>query len=156
VACSLSLAAGTAATVAGFFVQSTPEDRTPRPLAVGEAFVAPERVWLVGDLVVYGSPDERGRPDLDELGCVVTEGGGPLSVERAAQEDRVVVAEQGQVPLVSFPAGRATAWSAPALPRPPRHRCSSSPAPTRASWCRWPRTPPPHCSSRSARWAWSC
>jgi hypothetical protein len=36
----------------------------------------------------------------------VTEGGGPLSVERAAQEDRVVVAERGQVPLVSFP-GRA-------------------------------------------------
>ena len=56
-----------------------------------------------GDLVVYGSPDEGGRPDLQEMGCAVTEGGGPLSVERAAQEDRVVVDGFGQVPLVSFP-----------------------------------------------------
>ena len=121
-ATTLSVAGGVLAVVSGYLVQSTPEDRTPVPLALGEAYIVPERVWLVGDLVVYGSPEERGRPDPDELGCVVTEGGGGLSVERAAREDRIVVGGVGQVPLVSFPgrtgyglvcAGPASATAAP-------------------------------------------
>lgn len=100
---SLALLLGLAALAAGLVVQATPEDRTPTPLAVGEAYVAPEREWLVGDLVVYGTPPEGERPDLDELGCAVTEGGGPLSTRSARLEDRIVVAGQGLVPLVSFP-----------------------------------------------------
>ena len=50
-------------------MQSTPEDREARLLEVGEAYTAPERVPLAGDLVVYGTPPEGDRPTLEELGC---------------------------------------------------------------------------------------
>lgn len=103
VASTLALLLGLVVAGAAYVVQVTPEDRTPVPLGVGEAFVAPDREWLVGDLVVYGTPPEGDRPDLDELGCQVTEGGGPLSTRAARLEDRIVVAGEGLVPLVSFP-----------------------------------------------------
>lgn len=113
---------GTAGVVLGLVVQLTPERREAVPIPVGEAYTAPQRVPFVGDLVVYGAPPEGNRPDLDELGCQVTDGGGPLSTDDAARQDRIVVAGRGLVPLVSFPgkpghslacAGAAAEASAP-------------------------------------------
>lgn len=48
---------------------------------------------LVGDLVAcdtpqYDTPQYGVRPELDELGCQPSEGGGQLSTQRAALEDR--------------------------------------------------------------------
>lgn len=100
---ALLLVAGLAAGAAGLLVQSTPEQRDAQLLGVGQAWTAPERPAFVGDLVVYGTPAEGKRPELAELGCQVTSGGGPLSTERAAREDRLVVEGRGLVPLVSFP-----------------------------------------------------
>lgn len=110
------LVVGVAALVLGWTVQTSPEDRTPVPLAVGEVWTAPERPLFVGDLVVYGTPDGGARPGLDELGCVVTEGGGPLSTSAAAAQDRIVVQGRGLVPLVSYPgqAGYSVACTGPA------------------------------------------
>lgn len=111
----LSLATGAGAAVVGWHVQTTPEDRTPVPLAVGEVLTVGERVSFVGDLVVYGGSDGE-RPTLDELGCQVTDGGGPLSTAAAASEGRIVVDGRGLVPLVSFPGreGYSIACSGPA------------------------------------------
>ena len=111
-----SLLLGAGAFVLGWSVQSSPEDRTPVPLAVGQVVTAPDRVSFVGDLVVYGTPGTGSRPDLDDLGCVVTEGGGPLSTDAAAREDRIVVGGNGLVPLVSYPGrtGYSIACTGPA------------------------------------------
>jgi hypothetical protein len=99
----LLLVVGIAGVVLGVLVQSTPERRDAVELAVGGVHTVPQRVPFVGDVVVYGTPPEGERPDLDELGCSVTQGGGPLSTERARAEDRLVVDGAGLVPLVSFP-----------------------------------------------------
>ncbi|WP_380164469.1 hypothetical protein [Jannaschia sp. R86511] len=98
----LALAGGAGAAALGWHVQTTPEDRTPVPFAAGEVVTVGERVAFVGDLVVYGAAD-GGRPELEALGCEVTDGGGPLSTEEAAGQDRIVVDGVGLVPLVSFP-----------------------------------------------------
>lgn len=110
------LLVGVAGVVAGVFVQATPERREAVAVDVGEAFTVPDRPPFVGDMVVYGSPPEGERPDLDELGCQVTDGGGPLSTEAAQREDRIVVADRGLVPLVSFPGdpGHSVACAGPA------------------------------------------
>lgn len=121
-ASSVAVVVGMVALATGYLVQSTPEDRTPQPLTVGGAYVVGERVAFVGDLVVYGTPSDGERPTLDELGCQVTEGGGPLSTRQARREDRIVVDGRGLVPLVSWPgrpgyglvcAGPAAAAAAP-------------------------------------------
>ena len=128
-----SVAGGVLAVVSSYPVQSTPKDRTPVPLALGEDYVKPERVWLV----VYGSPEERGRPDPTELGCVVTEDGGGLSVERAMREDRFVIGGAGHVTLVSCPGrtgyglvcdGPASANAAPLYVVPRCERPGDGPA----------------------------
>lgn len=110
------LAVGVVGVVAGVVVQATPERREAQRLAVGDAFTVGDRVPFVGDLVVYGTPPEGDRPELEELGCQVTEGGGPLSTEAAQQEDRIVVDGRGLVPLVSFPGrtGHSIACTGPA------------------------------------------
>lgn len=110
------LAAGVIGVVVGVVVQATPERREALPLPVGEPFTVGERVPFVGDLVVYGTPPDGERPELDELGCQVTEGGGPLSTDAARQEDRIVVDGRGLVPLVSFPGatGHSIACAGPA------------------------------------------
>lgn len=99
----LALAVGVGAVLLGALVQTSPEPREPVPLAVGEAYTVPDRVAFVGDLVVYGTPQNGERPELDALGCTATEGEGSLSTDAAAREDRIVVAGVGLVPLVSFP-----------------------------------------------------
>lgn len=101
----LLLVVGIVGVVVGVVVQTTPERREAVALVPGEPYTAPERVPFVGALVVYGTPPEGERPDLDELGCQVTEGGGALSVDDARLEDRIVVDDRGLVPLVSFPGG---------------------------------------------------
>lgn len=118
----LALVLGAGAVALGAVVQTSPESREPVPLAVGDVYTVPERVAFVGDLVVYGTPSTGERPELDELGCTVTEGESALSTEAAAREDRIVVTGVGLVPLVSFPgregysiacAGPAAAAAAP-------------------------------------------
>lgn len=99
------LVLGIVGVVVGVVVQTTPERREAVAVPLGEPYTSPARVPFVGDLVVYGTPPEGERPDLDELGCQVTEGGGPLSVDDARLEDRIVVEDRGLVPLVSFPGG---------------------------------------------------
>ena len=99
----LALVLGVLAFGVGYAVQATPEDRTPEPLALDAAYTVGPRVPLVGALVVYGTPVGGERPDLAELGCEVTAGGGPLSTGAAAEQDRVVVEGRGLVPLVQFP-----------------------------------------------------
>lgn len=109
------LLVGVAGVTAGVTVQATPERRDAVPLVVGQAFTVPQRPPFVGDMVVYGAPPEGERPDLDELGCQVTEGGGPLSTRAAQREDRIVVGDVGLVPLVSFPGaqGHSVACAGP-------------------------------------------
>lgn len=111
-----TLLVGVGGLLLGFAVQGSPESMEAQPLGPGEPFTAPQRALFVGDLVVYGTPPEGARPELDDLGCVVTEGGGPLSVSAARQEDRIVVAGEGLVPLVSFPGreGYSVACTGPA------------------------------------------
>jgi hypothetical protein len=66
--------------------------------------------------VVYGVPRPGPAPTLEELGCEVTPGGGPLTTLGVADEDRIVVAGQGLVPLVAFPGreGHSIACGGPA------------------------------------------
>ncbi len=99
----LTLLVGVAGVALGVLVQATPESREAVPLAVGSAFTVPQRMPFVGDMVVYGTPPEGERPDLDELGCSITAGGGPLSTDAARNQDRLVVDGTGLVPLLSFP-----------------------------------------------------
>lgn len=112
----VALVLGVLAVGLGYLVQSTPEDRTARPMSVDEAFTVGDRVPFVGPLVVYGTPTGGERPELDELGCEVTDGGGPLSTEAAERQDRVVVDDRGLVPLVQFPGreGYSIACTGPA------------------------------------------
>lgn len=112
----LALVVGVLAVGLGYLVQSTPEDRTAQPLPLDAAYTVGERVPFVGALVVYGTPTAGERPDLEELGCEVTEGGGPLSTEAAERQDRVVVEGRGLVPLVELPGreGYSIACTGPA------------------------------------------
>lgn len=112
----LALLLGMGAAGLGYLVQSTPEDRTAQPLPLDQAYTVGERVPFVGALVVYGTPTAGERPGLEELGCEVTEGGGPLSVEAAERQDRVVVEGRGLVPLVQLPGreGYSIACTGPA------------------------------------------
>ena len=112
----LALVLGGLAFALGYLVQSVPEDRTAQPLPLDAPYTVGERVPFVGALVVYGTPTGGERPELDELGCEVTEGGGPLSTEAAERQDRVVVEGRGLVPLVQFPGreGYSIACTGPA------------------------------------------
>ncbi len=112
----LALALGTLALGLGSLVQTTPEDRTARPLALDQAFEVGPRVPFVGPLVVYGTPPAGERPALEDLGCDVVEGGGRWSSEAAARQDRVVVEGRGLVPLAQLPGreGYAFACTGPA------------------------------------------
>ncbi|MGJ7439586.1 hypothetical protein [Aquipuribacter sp. MA13-6] len=112
----LALVVGVGAVALGALVQTSPESREPVPLSVGAVHTVPDRVAFVGDLVVYGTPPTGERPELDALGCTATEGERALSTEAAAREDRIVVADVGLVPLVSFPGreGHSIACTGPA------------------------------------------
>ncbi len=112
----VALGMGAVAGALGYLVASNPEPRGAQPIAVGEVFTVGERVPFVGDLVVYGTPPQGERPDLDALGCQATEGEASLSTTVAATQDRIVVDGRGVVPLVSFPGveGHSIACNGPA------------------------------------------
>ena len=116
VLCLTALVAGLGALSLAVLVQQTPETREPQPLPLGAVYTSQERVFLAGDLVVYGRPPTSERPSLAELGCQVTEGGGPLSTDAAAGQDRIVVDGRGLVPLATFSGrpGHSIACSGPA------------------------------------------
>jgi len=112
----VALVLGVLAVGLGYLAQATPEDRTAQPLRVDAAYTVGERVPFVGALVVYGTPTAGDRPALADLGCRVSDGGGPLSTEAAERQDRVVVDGRGLVPLVQFPGreGYSIACTGPA------------------------------------------
>jgi hypothetical protein len=101
--CLLALVAGGLGIAAGAVVQSTPQDTWRLPMTPGAAFTVPARVPFGGSLVVYGTPRDSSRPSLVELGCRVTEGGGPLVLPDEANENRLVVEGRGVLPLAVFP-----------------------------------------------------
>lgn len=105
VLCALAVAAGVSAAGLGVLVLQTPESREPVPLPVGGVHTAGERPPFTGLLVVYGVAQPGPPPTLDQLGCRVTADGGPLTRVGLADEDRLVVAGQGLVPLVAYPGG---------------------------------------------------
>jgi hypothetical protein len=114
--CFLALAAGGLGVSVGVAVQSTPQEAWRLSMTPGTALTVPARVPLAGPLVVFGTPRDGSRPTLAELGCQVTEGGGPIVLPDEANENHLVVANRGVVPLAAFPGrpGHSIACSGPA------------------------------------------
>jgi hypothetical protein len=84
-------------------VLAADERRFAQPLEPGEVVTLPDRPVLSGPLVVYGTPPSGRVPSVADLGCRVSDGGGPLSPVVAGGQDRVVLSGQGADPLVEVP-----------------------------------------------------
>lgn len=138
--------AGVVAGAAGLLVQSTPELRDAQLLTVGQAWTAPERPPFVGDLVVYGTPAPGRRPTLQQLGCQVTEGGGPLSTAHAAGRTGWSSRAGASSRWCRSPGTPGTASDAPGRRHRSRPRCTWCPVRTSGTSSRWPGTASLPCS----------
>jgi hypothetical protein len=112
---ALALVLGGLSAGAGVLVQASPPESWRLPMTPGAVFTVPPRVLFAGPLVVFGSPGGEFRPTLEELGCRVTEGGGPVTLPDETNENRLVIADRGVVPLAVFPGrpGHSIACSGP-------------------------------------------